>query len=154
MRPERIVVGECRGGETLDMLQAMNTGHDGSMTTVHSNDPRSCFDRLESLVLMAGVDFPIHVVRKQIASSVDLIVQASRLRDGSRKITHITEIQGVEGENAILQNIFTFNDKGDDANGKVVGQHEAGGIRPRCEPRLKQNGFSFPATMFLKNDSL
>ncbi|MCB0191234.1 MAG: CpaF family protein [Anaerolineae bacterium] len=154
MRPERIVVGECRGGETLDMLQAMNTGHDGSMTTVHSNDPRACFDRLESLVLMAGVDFPIHVVRKQIASSVDLIVQASRLRDGSRKITHITEIQGVEGENAILQNIFTFNDKGDDANGKVVGQHEPGGIRPRCEPRLKQNGFSFPPTMFLKNDSL
>lgn len=153
MRPERIVVGECRGGETLDMLQAMNTGHDGSMTTVHSNDPRACFDRLESLVLMAGVDFPIHVVRKQIASSVDLIVQASRLRDGSRKITHITEVQGVEGENAILQNIFTFSDKGDDANGKVIGQHEPGGIRPRCEPRLKQNGFTFSPTMFMKSDS-
>ncbi len=153
MRPERIVVGECRGGETLDMLQAMNTGHDGSMTTVHSNDPRSCFDRLESLVLMAGVDFPIHVVRKQIASSVDLIVQASRLRDGSRKITHITEIQGVEGENAILQNIFTFSDKGDDSDGKIIGEHESGGIRPKCEPRLKQNGFNFPAAMFMKSDT-
>ncbi|RMF00058.1 MAG: CpaF family protein [Chloroflexi bacterium] len=153
MRPERIVVGECRGGETLDMLQAMNTGHDGSMTTVHANDPRSCFDRLESLVLMAGVDFPIHVVRKQIASSVDLIVQASRLRDGSRKITHITEIQGIEGENAILQNIFTFSDQGDDEDGKIIGEHEPGGIRPRCESRLKQNGFNFPAAMFMKRNT-
>lgn len=153
MRPERIVVGECRGGETLDMLQAMNTGHDGSMTTVHANDPRSCFDRLESLVLMAGVDFPIHVVRKQIASSVDLIVQASRLRDGSRKITHITEIQGVEGENAILQNIFTFTDRGDDQDGRIIGEHEPGGIRPRCESRLRQNGFNFPAAMFMKSNT-
>jgi pilus assembly protein CpaF len=153
MRPERIVVGECRGGEALDMLQAMNTGHDGSMTTVHANDPRSCFDRLESLVLMAGVDFPIHIVRKQIASSVDLIVQASRMRDGSRKITHITEIQGVEGENAILQNLFTFNDQGDDEDGKIIGEHEPGGIRPKCEAKLKQNGFNFPAAMFLKRNN-
>jgi pilus assembly protein CpaF len=151
MRPERIVVGECRGGETLDMLQAMNTGHDGSMTTVHANDPRSCFDRLESLVLMAGVDFPIHVVRKQIASSVDLIVQASRLRDGSRKITHITEIQGVEGENAILQNIFQFVDRGDGPDGKVTGEHEPGGIRPKCEAKLRRNGFNFPPSMFMKS---
>lgn len=149
--PERIVVGECRGGETLDMLQAMNTGHDGSMTTVHANDPRSCFDRLESLVLMAGVDFPIHVIRKQIASSVDLIVQASRLRDGSRKITHITEIQGVEGETAILQNIFQFVDRGDGPDGKVIGEHEPGGIRPKCEARLRRNGFNFPPSMFMKS---
>lgn len=153
MRPERIVVGECRGGEALDMLQAMNTGHDGSMTTVHANDPRSCFDRLESLVLMAGVDFPIHVVRKQIASSVDLIVQASRLRDGSRKITHVTEIQGLEGENAILQNIFRFVDQGDDDSGKIIGEHEPGGIRPKCEARLKQNGFNFKPSMFMKADT-
>ena len=153
MRPERIIVGECRGGEALDMLQAMNTGHDGSMTTVHANDPRSCFDRLESLVLMAGVDFPIHVVRKQIASSVDLIVQASRLRDGSRKVTHVTEIQGIEGENAVLQNVFTFVDRGDDENGKVRGEHEPGGIRPKCEFKLKQNGFNFPASMFMKSGS-
>jgi pilus assembly protein CpaF len=151
MRPERIVVGECRGGETLDMLQAMNTGHDGSMTTVHANDPRSCFDRLESLVLMAGVDFPIHVVRKQIVSSVDLIVQASRLRDGSRKVTHITEIQGIEGETPILQNIFTFVDRGDDPDGNIAGEHEPGGIRPKSESRLKQNGFNFPPSMFMKS---
>jgi pilus assembly protein CpaF len=153
MRPERIVVGECRGGETLDMLQAMNTGHDGSMTTVHSNDPRACFDRLESLVLMAGIDFPIHIVRKQIATSVDLIVQASRLRDGSRKVTHITEVQGIEGENVILQDIFRFVDRGDDAKGKVSGQHEPGGIRPKCEAKLKRYGFNFPPSMFMKNDS-
>jgi pilus assembly protein CpaF len=153
MRPERIIIGECRGGETLDMLQAMNTGHDGSMTTVHANDPRSCFDRLESLVLMSGVDLPIHVVRKQIASSVDLIVQASRLRDGSRKVTYITEIQGLEGENMILQNIFTFADRGDGPDGKIVGEHQSGGIRPRCESRLKQNGFTLPPAMFLKNEA-
>ncbi len=150
MRPERIVIGECRGGETLDMLQAMNTGHDGSLTTVHSNDPRSCFARLESLVLMAGVDFPIDVVRKQIAGSVDLIVQASRLRDGSRKVTYITEVQGMEGEMPILQNIFKFEDYGDGEDGKIFGQHEPGGIRPKCESRLKQNGFDFPPSMFMR----
>lgn len=153
MRPERIVVGECRGGESLDMLQAMNTGHDGSMTTVHANHPRSCFDRLESLVLMAGVDLPLFVVRKQIASSIDLIVQSSRLRDGSRKITHITEVQGMEGQNPVLQDVFIFNDQGDDQQGKVVGRYEPNGIRPKCESRLKRNGFNFPASMFMKPDS-
>jgi pilus assembly protein CpaF len=153
MRPERIVIGECRGGETLDMLQAMNTGHDGSMTTVHANDPRSCFDRLESLVLMAGVDLPIHVVRKQITSSIDLIVQASRMRDGSRKVTYVTEVQGLEGENAIIQNIFTYTDRGDGPDGKIIGEHQPNGIRPRCEARLKQNGFNFPVTMFMKSEN-
>ncbi len=153
MRPERIVVGECRGGEALDMLQAMNTGHDGSMTTVHANDPRSCFDRLESLVLMAGVDFPIHVVRKQIASSIDLVVQASRLRDGSRKLTHVTEVQGLEGENPILQNVFIFADHGDREDGKIDGEHESCGIRPKCEVQLRQNNFNFPASMFMKADA-
>jgi len=150
MRPERIVIGECRGGETLDMLQAMNTGHDGSLTTVHSNDPRSCFARLESLVLMAGVDFPIDVVRKQIANSVDLIVQASRLRDGSRKVTHITEVQGIEGDTPILQNVFLFEDYGDRPDGKIDGAHAPGNIRPKCEARLIQNGFKFPPSMFMK----
>ncbi|MDM8518442.1 CpaF family protein [Anaerolineales bacterium HSG6] len=150
MRPERIVIGECRGGETLDMLQAMNTGHDGSMTTVHANDPRSCFSRLESLVLMAGVDFPIDVVRKQIANSVDMIIQASRLRDGSRKITHITEIQGMEGETPILMDIFKFEDYGDGPDGKIIGAHEPGGIRPKSGERLKQAGFEFPPSMFMK----
>jgi len=150
MRPERIVIGECRGGETLDMLQAMNTGHDGSMTTVHANDPRSCFARLESLVLMAGIDFPIDVVRKQIANSVDLIVQASRLRDGSRKITYITEIQGMEGDMPILMDIFKFEDYGDKPDGKINGDHQPGGFRPKSENRLIQNGFKFPPTMYMK----
>lgn len=153
MRPERIVVGECRGAEALDMLQAMNTGHDGSMTTVHANDPRSCFARLESLVLMSGAEFPIQVVRRQIAGSIDLIVQASRLRDGSRKITHITEVQGLEGENAILQHIFTFADRGDSPDGKVIGEHEPAGIRPKCEPRLKNSGFNLPPSIFMKDNT-
>jgi pilus assembly protein CpaF len=151
MRPERIVVGECRGGEALDMLQAMNTGHDGSMTTVHANDPRSCIARLESLVLMAGVDFPIFVVRKQIAEAIHFIVQASRLRDGSRKVTHITEVQGIEGENVILTNIFEFQDLGDDENKKVKGEHRPSGIRPNCTNLLKQYGFDLPPSMFMKD---
>ncbi len=149
MRPERIVVGECRSGETLDMLQAMNTGHDGSMTTVHSNSPRDCISRLETLVLMAGVDFPIQVVRKQIASAIHLIVQASRLRDGSRKITFITEVQGIEGDTPILTDLFKFVEKGEE-NGKVVGDHESVGLRPKCEPNLRNHGFNLPASLFMK----
>lgn len=149
MRPERIVVGECRGGETLDMLQAMNTGHDGSMTTVHANDPRSCLSRLETLVLMSGEELPINIVRKQIAGSVNFIVQASRLRDGSRKITHITEVAGMEGDTVVLNDIFKFYDEGDQ-NGKVAGQHASVGLRPNCEPILKQYGYSLPAAMFIK----
>ncbi|MEM9774964.1 MAG: CpaF family protein [Chloroflexota bacterium] len=149
MRPERIVVGECRGGETLDMLQAMNTGHDGSMTTVHSNDPRSCLSRLETLVLMSGEDLPISVVRKQIAGSVNFIVQAARLRDGSRKITHITEVAGMEGDTVVLNDIFKFYDEGDRADGKVSGGHASSGLRPDCGPVLKQYGYSLPPAMFM-----
>jgi pilus assembly protein CpaF len=152
MRPERIVVGECRSGETLDMLQAMNTGHDGSMTTVHANNPRDCISRLETLVLMAGVDFPIQVVRKQIASAIHLIVQASRFRDGSRKVTHITEIQGIEGETPILADIFKFVEKGE-KDGKVLGAFEPAGLRPKCAPTLKRHGFDLPPAMFMKSDN-
>ena len=121
MRPERIVVGECRGGEALDMLQAMNTGHDGSLTTVHANTPRDTISRLETLVLMAGMDMPIEIVRKQIASAVQLVVQQARLRDGSRKVTHITEVAGMEGQNVVMQDIFTFDESGEDGEGKVAG---------------------------------
>jgi pilus assembly protein CpaF len=151
MRPERIVVGECRSGETLDMLQAMNTGHDGSMTTVHSNSPRDCISRLETLVLMAGVDLPIQVVRNQIAKAINLIVQISRLRDGSRKITHITEVQGIEGDTPIMTDIFKFVEKGEEDK-KVSGTHEPAGLRPKCEPTLRNYGFNLPATMFMKAD--
>lgn len=148
MRPERIVVGECRGGEALDMLQAMNTGQDGSLTTIHANSPRDTVSRLTTLVLMSGMSLPILVVMKQIASAVDLIVQQARLRDGSRKITNITEVAGLEGDTIVLQDVFSFVEKpGED--GKVVGQFEPSGRRPLCEERLKSYGVTFPAKMFM-----
>jgi pilus assembly protein CpaF len=151
MRPERIIVGECRGGEALDMLQAMNTGHDGSMTTIHANSPRECISRLETLVLMAGVDLPVLIVRKQIASSIHMIVQAARLRDGSRKITHITEVLGMEGDTVVLQDLFSFKDWGDGPDGKIEGAHEPSGLRPHCEPVLKQHGFELPASIYMRS---
>jgi pilus assembly protein CpaF len=153
MRPERIVVGECRGGEALDMLQAMNTGHDGSLTTVHANSPRDTLTRLETLVLMAGMDLPLSVIRRQIASAIDLVVQQVRFRDGSRKITHITEVQGMEGEAVILQDVFVFEEQGEE-NGKVVGQLRPTGIPPRFLPRLALHGSSLPPAMFLRNGRL
>ena len=150
MRPERIVVGECRGGEALDMLQAMNTGHDGSLTTIHANNPRDTISRLETLVLMAGMDLPLNVVRKQIVSAVNLIVQQARLRDGSRKVTNITEITGMEGDIVVMQDIFKFEEKGG-GEGQLVGDFAPGGMRPNCEQRLQNYGFKFPATMFMGN---
>ncbi len=153
MRPERIVVGECRGGEALDMLQAMNTGHDGSLTTIHANSPRDTISRLETLVLMAGMDLPLSVVRKQIASAVDMIVQQARLRDGSRKVTSITEVTGMEGETVVMQEIFRFEETAE-KDGKVYGEFVPGGGRPNCEPRLRQFGFTLPATMFISGSSI
>jgi pilus assembly protein CpaF len=150
MRPERIIVGECRSAEALDMLQAMNTGHDGSMTTIHANSPRDCISRLETLVLTAGVDLPLQVVRKQISSAIHLIVQANRLRDGSRKVTFITEIQGIEGDTPILTDLFKFVEHGEGGEGKVAGAHEPGGMRPKATPILRNHGFNLPAAMFMK----
>lgn len=152
MRPERIVIGECRGGETLDMLQAMNTGHDGSLTTVHANTPRDTVSRLETLVLMAGMDLPINVVRKQIVSAIDLIVQQARLRDGQRKVTAITELTGLEGDTPVMQDIFKFAETGE-IDGKVQGKFVPGGMRPNCEQRLKNHGFNLPPTMFMGSGS-
>lgn len=149
MRPERIVVGECRGGEALDMLQAMNTGHDGSLTTVHANTPRDTVSRLETLVMMAGMDLPLSVVRKQIVSAVHLIVQQARLRDGSRKVTNITELVGMEGDMVIMQDIFKFEEEGETADKKVKGDFVSAGIRPNCEQRLKNHGFDLPSQMFI-----
>jgi len=154
MRPERIVVGECRSGEALDMLQAMNTGHDGSMTTIHANSPRDCISRLETLVLMAGVDLPLTSVRKQIASAIHMIVQAARLRDGSRKVTNITEIIGMEGETVIMQDIYKFFDEGDGPDGKVMGYHGPTGVRPECDSVFKQYGFNLPPSMFMKKSAV
>src|SRR5213595_3834886 len=136
MRPERIVVGECRGGEALDMLQAMNTGHDGSMTTLHANSPRDALARMETLVLMAGMDLPVRAIREQIAGAINLIVQLSRLRGGSRKVTAVTEIVGMEGETITMQEIFKFESKGaDPTTGKIIGEFNPTGIRPRIIDR-------------------
>ncbi len=148
MRPDRIIVGECRGGETLDMLQAMNTGHDGSLSTVHSNTPRDTISRLETLSLMSGLDLPVRVISKQISSAVQIIVQQSRLSDGSRKITHITEVQGMEGDTILLQDIFIFDQKGRSGDGKVIGRHRPTGFRPRCVPAIESMGYSLPRNLF------
>ncbi|MGI6358028.1 MAG: CpaF family protein [Bacillota bacterium] len=148
MRPNRIVVGEVRGGEALDMLQAMNTGHDGSLTTGHANSPRDMLARLETMVLMAGMELPVRAIREQIAAAIDLIVQQSRLRDGSRKITHISEVVGMEGDIITLQDIFVFKQTDRDVAGKVVGEFQPTGIRPRCYDLLQSSGVMLPPELF------
>src|SRR4051794_39605837 len=147
MRPERIVVGECRGREALDMLQAMNTGHDGSLTTGHANSPRDMLARLETMVLMAGMDLPVRAIREQIASAVDLIVQQSRMRDGSRKIVAITEVQGMEGDMITLQDVFTFEQTGLEG-GRVIGGVKPTGVRPKFMPKLEDAGINLPPSVF------
>jgi len=149
MRPDRIVVGECRGGETLDMLQAMNTGHDGSLTTLHANSPRDALSRMETMVLMAGMDLPLKVVRQQISSAVDLIVQQTRLKDGSRKVTAITEVAGMEGETVVLTDVFKFEQTGVGEGGKILGELKATGIRPIFGPRLEAAGFKLSGDLFM-----
>lgn len=149
MRPDRIVVGECRGGETLDMLQAMNTGHDGSLTTLHANSPRDAISRMETMVLMAGMDLPLKVVRQQISSAIDLIIQQTRLKDGSRKVTAITEVAGMEGETVVLTDIFKFEQTGTTTDGKVLGELKATGIRPIFSPRLEAAGFKLSGEIFM-----
>jgi pilus assembly protein CpaF len=151
MRPDRIVVGEVRGGEALDMLQAMNTGHDGSLTTLHSNSPRDAIARLETLVLMSGMDLPLKVVRQQIASAVDLIVQQTRLKDGTRKVTAITEVAGMEGDIVVLTDVFKFEQTGVTTEGKVMGDLKPTGIRPLFSPRLEAAGFKLGAEVFGAN---
>ncbi len=153
MRPDRIVVGECRGGEALDMLQAMNTGHDGSLTTSHANTPRDTLSRMETLTLLAGFDLPLRAIREQIASAVNLIVQLSRLRDGTRRITHITEVQGMEGEIITLQDIFLFDfAAGVDENGKFRGQLKATGVRPKFVEKLADQGIRLGPEVFAPGD--
>jgi len=148
MRPERIIIGECRGGETLDMLQAMNTGHDGSMTTIHSNSPRDAIARLETLVMMAGYDLPIKAIRQQVAGAVDVIIQANRLQGGPRRVMNITEVQGMEQDTVVLQDIYRFVQEGVDENGKAHGYFEATGVRPSFMPRLEAAGIRLPASAF------
>ncbi|HUV06070.1 MAG TPA: CpaF family protein [Armatimonadota bacterium] len=148
MRPDRIIVGEVRGGEALDMLQAMNTGHDGSLSTAHTNSPRDTLSRLETMTLMAGTELPSRAIREQIAAAIHVIIHQNRLRDGSRKITHITEIQGMEGDVITTQDIFLFQQRGVDSQGKVIGEHVPTGLRPKFLDRLIQAGVEVPMDIF------
>lgn len=145
MRPDRIVVGEVRGGEAIDMLQAMNTGHDGSLTTVHANSPRDSLNRLETMIQMTGMRLSDRAMRQQIASAIDMVIQVARLTDGTRRITSISEITGMEGETIAMQEIFLFERTGVDSGGKVIGRFRTTGIRPRFAERLKQYGMQLPA---------
>jgi pilus assembly protein CpaF len=148
MRPDRILVGEVRGGEALDMLQAMNTGHDGSLSTCHANTPRDTLARLETMTLMAGTELPSRAIREQIASALHLVVQQSRMRDGSRKITHITEVQGMEGDQIVIQDLYQFRHEGVDANGRVLGKHLSTGLRPLFADALLAQGVELPTDLF------
>ncbi len=148
MRPDRIVVGEVRGEEVIDMLQAMNTGHDGSMTTIHANSPRDCLSRIENMIGMAGIELPLKAVRANIASAVNLIVQVSRMSDGKRRMLSISEIVGMEGDVITMQEIFKFNRQGTDEKGRIIGRYMATGIRSRYTDRFKQWGYELPASLF------
>ena len=148
MRPDRIVVGECRGGETLDMLQAMNTGHDGSMTTVHSNTPRDCMSRLETLVQYSGVPISPKAIREMIASAVHMVIQQTRLEDGSRRVMNITEIGGMQGEVITLQDIFAFKQEGMNKQGKIIGKYMATGFIPKFIEMLEKKGYKVPRGLF------
>ncbi len=152
MRPDRIIVGEVRGGEALDMLQAMNTGHDGSLTTAHANNPRDALSRLETMVLMAGFEMPIRAIREQVSSAIELILQQSRLKDGSRKITYITEVQHMEGDVITTQDLFRFEQTGMDENGKLTGHFVSTGMQPGFMDKFQVNGVSLPDDFFMAEE--
>ena len=147
MRPDRIVVGEVRGGEALDMLQAMNTGHDGSLTTAHANSPRDCLSRLETMVLMAGMELPVKAIREQVSAAIDLIVQQERLKDGSRKMTSVTEVQGMEGDIIVMQEVFVFEQTGVEG-GKIVGRMKPTGVRPKFIEKFESSNIYLPPNIF------
>ncbi|MGF6951520.1 pilus assembly protein CpaF [Neobacillus sp. B4I6] len=152
MRPDRVIIGEVRGGEALDMLQAMNTGHYGSLATGHSNSPRDMIARLETMVLISGVDLPIKALREQIAGAIDVIIQQTRLKDGTRKIVNITEVQGMEGEIIVLQDIFSFKQEGLNSEGKIIGRLVPTGVRPKFYDRLEASGIQIPSSVFIENE--
>jgi pilus assembly protein CpaF len=147
MRPDRIIVGEIRASEALDMLQAMNTGHEGSMTTAHSNSPRDTLSRIETMTLMAGMDLPIRAIREQISSALELVVHLERMRDGSRKVTHVTEIQGMEGDVITMTDLFVFEQTGFE-DGHVVGRLRPTGLRPKFMDKIEASGIHLPASIF------
>ena len=148
MRPDRIIVGECRGGEAFDMLQAMNTGHDGSLTTVHANTPRDALARIENMVMMASLDLPTKAIREQISSAINVVVQLSRLNDGTRRVTHLTELVGMEGDIITMHDIFRFQQRGVESDGRIIGEIESTGIRPLFAEQLERNGFLLPPETF------
>jgi pilus assembly protein CpaF len=148
MRPERIIIGECRGSEALDMLQAMNTGHEGSLTTLHANSPRDALARLETMIMMAGFELPLKAMRSQIASAVDLIVQSNRLQGGKRKITQISEVVGMEQDTVVMQDIYRYDQDGVDEHGRAHGKFISPGIRPTFMSRLEACGIRLPASAF------
>lgn len=148
MRPDRIIIGEVRGGEALDMLQAMNTGHDGSLTTIHANTPRDSLSRMETLVLMSGVELPARAIREQVASAIQVVVQTERLLDGSRKVTKVSEISGMEGETVTLQDIFVFQQTGLDEKGKIIGSHQPTGVIPSFISKIEAKGETIPPGLF------
>jgi pilus assembly protein CpaF len=152
MRPDRIIVGEARGGEALDMLQAMNTGHDGSMTTIHSNSPRDALRRIETMVLMAGMELPLRAIREQIASAIDLVVQMERLRDGTRRVVQVSEVQSMEGDSVVMQDLFVFEQTGLH-NGRVIGALKSTGLRPKFAEKFAVNNIELPANIFETNAS-
>ncbi len=149
MRPDRIIVGEVRSAETLDMLQAMNTGHDGSLTTIHANSPRDSISRIETMVLMSGMELPVKAIRDQLSSAVDIIIQQARLRDGTRKVVNITELCGMEGDTILLQDIFTYETDGQmDAMGKFKGRFKSCGVVPHCAEKIRNNGIKLSDDWF------
>ena len=148
MRPDRIIVGEVRGSEAFDMMQAMNTGHEGSLSTVHANSPRDCLSRVENMVLMAGLDLPVRAIREQMSSAIHMVIQISRLADGSRRITHVSEISGLEGQIVTMQDLFRYEQEGIDAEGRVVGHFRSTGIRPQFADRFEVAGISLPSDMY------
>ena len=150
MRPDRVIIGECRGAETLDMLQAMNTGHDGSMTTVHANNPRDAMSRLEVMIATSGFDIPQRALRQQISSAVNIIIQANRLVGGKRRVTRVTEITGMEGENVQMHDLFAFEQKGVDGEGNALGHFVCNGIRPKCADRIEHRGIKLPVDLFAR----
>ena len=152
MRPDRVIIGECRGAEALDMLQAMNTGHEGSMTTVHANNTRDALQRLEVMVAMAGFDIPMRAMRTQVASAIQIVVQARRLAGGKRKIVAVSEITGMEGDNVTMHDLFTFEQRGVDEQGHAIGYFRVHGIRPKCADRIESRGLRLPPDLFARRD--
>jgi pilus assembly protein CpaF len=148
MRPDRIVVGEVRSGEALDMLQAMNTGHDGSLTTAHSNSARDTLNRIETMVLMAGMDLPLRAIRQQVSSAIDVIIHLSRMRDGTRRVVQVAEVLGMEGETILMQDIFMFEQSSVAEDGKIIGELKPSGLRPRCNDKILEAGINLPAHIF------